>query len=78
MHTAPEKKKKQKRSAPTWNDSADQSRDALQLGHIVVDKILVACGIELRSIAEEVPQLGSDRYVVYNLNLITLVKLVVL
>lgn len=62
----------------TWNDWAGQSGDALHPGHIVVIKIVVAGCIELRSITEQLPQLGSDRHVVYDLSLKTMVKVVVL
>lgn len=63
---------------PTWNDSADQSGDALHARHIIVGKIVVAGGIELRPVTEQLPQFGGDCHVIYNLHLKTTVEVVVL
>lgn len=47
----------------TFEDAAHDARDALDEGHVVVDKVLVAGGVEEGRVAEDAPQLGGDRTV---------------
>lgn len=59
--------KKRKQYFLTCDDSTDQPRDALHLSDIVVLKVCVAGGVELRTFAELLPQSSGDRHVVYDL-----------
>lgn len=45
----------------TCQDSTGDARNALDLSHIVVHKVLVAGRVEERRITKHAPQLGGDR-----------------
>lgn len=63
---------------PTWNDSASQPWDALHAWHVVVDKIVIAGGVDLGPVTEQQPQFGGDRHVIDDLRLEAAVEVVVL
>lgn len=67
-------------SAPalTWNGSAGEAGNALDLGHIIEGEVFIAAGVELRPLTEQRPKLRGHSHVVYYFCLHALVKAVVL
>lgn len=49
-----------KTNEPTCQDSTSDPRDALDLSHIVANKVFVTGSVEKRWITEHLPQLGCD------------------
>lgn len=62
----------------TWNNSAGESGDALNLCDIIESEVFVTAGVELRPFTEERPELCGHRHVVYDVCFQALVKVVVL
>jgi len=44
-------------SRSTWNDPAGQTGDAFDLGEVVGEEVLVTGGVDLRALAELLPEI---------------------
>lgn len=62
----------------TWNDSAGEAGNSLDLCDVIEVEVFMAAGVELRPLTEERPKLRGHGHVVYYFCLHALVKAVVL
>lgn len=61
----------------TFDDSAQQARDGLDLSHFVLGEVVVTCGVGMWTVTEDVPQVRGHAHVLHHLGLSACFKMII-